>query len=513
MIADTKRRASEEDIEAAVVDNAQNKYDEKDDSAPSFEEEVQHLLDENDKSCFLVTIPPTSPDLPMNWAFSYKITITILYGLTTCCAQLTSSIMAPVTSQLEAAYGVSTTVAVLPTSLYILGIAFGPMVFAPFSEVYGRKIGVFAPFFLSILFTIATGASTRIESVIITRFFAGFFAGAPVVSSGGMLSDIWTPAVRGNSLVLYAMFVVLGPTLGSIVGAAINVGTSWHWACWVTAITSGVILTINMFVVRESYVPVLSTRLAKKKRAETNNWLYHAKHEEWELSVHEFLTIHLMRPFAMFRTPIVFFIAIYASFIFGVFYLFLTSAGNTFSEVHGWGQVASSLTYLALFLGTVIGGGLNVIGGKRYARLVNANGGKALPEERLYPMMMVSWLLPVGLFLFGWTQRASIHWIVPCIGLVMFGCGFFVIFQGCLNYLVDSFTRYAASAIAANTFLRSLLAAAFPLFGYRLFANLHPNWGTSLLAFICVAMLPIPYVFYKFGAAVRKRNPYAHLTT
>lgn len=511
---------SDEDIEATIghigepAHSQLEKLEEEDSPAgSSLEREVQALLDENDKSCFLVKIAEDDPELPMNWPTNYKLQLTMIYGITTFSAQFNSSIMAPVYGQIMEKFHVSRTVAMLPTSLYIFGIAFGPIFFAPLSEVYGRKIGVLLPFFVSILFTVAAGASTRIESVLITRFFAGLFAAAPVVSSGGVLSDIWHASVRGNSLVLYALFVVLGPTLGSIIGSVIEVKAPWQWSCWVAALVMGVILAGDLLIVNESYGPVLSMRRARVKRRETGNWLYHAKHEEWELTLREFLTVHLMRPLAMFRTPIVFFIVSYASFVFGVFYLFVTSAAGTFHEVRGWKTIPSSLSYIAMFLGTLTGSSVNLLGSKRYARLVMANGGNSLPEERLYPMMMVSWLLPAGLFVFGWTQRASVHWIVPLIGMSMFSCGFFVIFQGCINYLVDTYTRYAASAIAANTFARSLCAASFPLFGYMLFDNLGVDWGASLLAFISLGMLPIPFVFYRYGAQIRKRNPYAHLVS
>lgn len=477
------------------------------------EEDIQRLLDDSDTTdCFLVAIDPDSPEFPKNWPFSLKIKLTMVYGITTMCAQFNSSIMAPVWPHLSEQFGVSHTVAILPTSLYIIGVAFGPIIFGPVSEVYGRKIGILIPFFISIVFTVATGASTKIEAIIINRFFAGLFAAAPVVSSGGVLADIWEPAVRGNSLVLYASFVVLGPSLGSVIGSIIAVKAQWQWTCWVSAIFSGVVLVLDILTVKESYVPVLNCKLARRVRASKKNWLYHAKHEEWELTFKEFLSVHLVRPFAMFGTPIVFFIAMYASFVFGVFYLFLTSAAQTFRTVRGWGEITSSLSYIAMFLGTAVGGCFNILGGIRYKRIVNKVGkGHAIPEERLYPMMLVGWLMPVGIFLFAWTQRTSQPWIAPFIGLALYGCGFFVTFQGCLNYLVDTFSRFSASAVSANTFSRSLFAGFFPLFGYHLFENLGTDWGGSLLAFVSLALLPIPFVFYKFGERIRAKNPYSHL--
>ena len=44
-----------------------------------------------------------------------------------------------------------------------------------------------------------------------------------------------------------------------------------------------------------------------------------------------------------------------------------------------------------------------------------------------------------------------------------------------LNYIVDSYLMFAASAIAANTFMRSLFGAVFPLFAYYMFEGKGQN--------------------------------------
>jgi hypothetical protein len=72
------------------------------------------------------------------------------------------------------------------------------------------------------------------------------------------------------------------------------------------------------------------------------------------------------------------------------------------------------------------------------------------------------------------------------------------------TYLVDAFTLYAASAIAANTIIRSLVGALLPLAGPSLYQKLGLGWGNSLLGFIATAMIPIPYLFYKYGERIRK---------
>jgi hypothetical protein len=106
-------------------------------------------------------------------------------------------------------------------------------------------------------------------------------------------------------------------------------------------------------------------------------------------------------------------------------------------------------------------------------------------------------------------RKTSIHWIVPTLAGIPIGFGFITIFLSLLNYTVDTYLTVSASAIAANTFLRSLFAAAFPLFTTQMFARLGVNWAGSLLALISLAMVPVPIIFYTFGSRIRQQSRWA----
>jgi MFS family permease len=125
-----------------------------------------------------------------------------------------SAVYAPATKAVSEEFHVSTEVATLGTSLFLIGLGLGPLLFAPLSEVYGRKLAVLTPYFLAAIFSFATAVSKDIQTVMITRFFAGFFGSAPVTNTGGVLGDIWAPEQRGVAIVGYAMAVVGGPVLG-----------------------------------------------------------------------------------------------------------------------------------------------------------------------------------------------------------------------------------------------------------------------------------------------------------
>ena len=93
------------------------------------------------------------------------------------------------------------------------------------------------------------------------------------------------------------------------------------------------------------------------------------------------------------------------------------------------------------------------------------------------------------------------------------GFGFFTIFQGATTYLVDTFQPYAASALAANTLLRSVFAGVFPLFTNQMFDKLGVDWAVSLLGFVALAMVPIPFLFNVFGKRIRARGEWSKGST
>lgn len=132
----------------------------------------------------------------------------------------------------------------------------------------------------------------------------------------------------------------------------------------------------------------------------------------------------------------------------------------------------------------------------RYRRISAAAGGKPVPEGRLLPMSFGEIIFVCGLFWFGWTTT-SVFWLSPIIAIASIGAGFTVIFQQCLNCLVDTYRLYAASAVSANTLLRNLLAASFPLFARPMFNYLGIGPGMSILGAVAALMLPLPIVLIR----------------
>ncbi|KAK9469709.1 major facilitator superfamily domain-containing protein [Lipomyces arxii] len=458
---------------------------------------------------------PDDPYMPLNWPFKRRAYTTFAYALCTFGPQTASSMYGGVSTEIGHQYGVSKIVGTLGVSTFLLGVGFGPMFFAPISEVYGRKMGVLVPLFFSGIFAIGCGASNDFQGILITRFFQGLFGGAPIANTGGVLGDIWRPEIRAIALVIYSFIVTGGPPMGATIGAAFaTLGKhGWRWSQYFEGIYALVVFVLAITTIPETYPPVLLARKAKQLRFETGNWAYHAKHEEWDFTMKEMVTKHFMRPFAMLATPIVTCMSVYGSFVFGILYLGVVAVPFTFADGRQWGTVVATLPCISIFIGVVLGGILNIIGSLIYSRALKARNGVSKPEVRLAAMKVGSFLMPIGLFIFGWTSPDRYPWIAPVIGLTLLAAGFLTIFQGCINYLVDSFPKYGASAIAATTFLRSCSAAAFPIFGRVMFQRIGVPWGASIIGFVAIVMIPIPFFFYAYGERIRARNPYSDRVT
>ena len=202
--------------------------------------------------------------------------------------------------------------------------------------------------------------------------------------------------------------------------------------------------------------------------------------------------------------PILSLVTLYQAFIYGILYLVFVSYPIAFREVRGWALGPSGLPYLGMIIGVFIGAAVVITHTRTiFARSTRANNGIVIPEQRLPLMIAGGCILPVGLFIFAWTSDPRIHWIGMVIGSVPVGMGMYMVFVQCLNYIVDVYTIIANSAIGANTFVRSLFGAAFPLFGPYMYHGLGVAWATTVLAFVAIAMIPIPVLFYVYGHKVR----------
>ena len=146
---------------------------------------------------------------------------------------------------------------------------------------------------------------------------------------------------------------------------------------------------------------------------------------------------------------------------------------------------------------------------KGYVALLRKNNGVAKPEFRFIPLMVGAFVVPIGLFIIAWTSYSHIHWIAPIIGSAVYGSGTILVFNSIFAYTVEAYRLYAASAMATNSLTRSVLSCIFPLFGLQMYKGLGIQCATTLLALFACLMIPIPFLFFKYGEYLRSRSPYA----
>jgi hypothetical protein len=127
------------------------------------------------------------------------------------------------------------------------------------------------------------------------------------------------------------------------------------------------------------------------------------------------------------------------------------------------------------------------------------------PESRLPPMIPGGVLLPIGLFIYGWTAEKHVHYIVPIFGTLLFGIANLATTMPVITYLVDAYPLYAASALAASTLIRAILGAFIPIVAPPMYKALGLGWGNSLIAFVAATMIPVPFLFYRYGEYFRNK--------
>ncbi|KAF5344365.1 hypothetical protein D9758_013250 [Tetrapyrgos nigripes] len=191
-------------------------------------------------------------------------------------------------------------------------------------------------------------------------------------------------------------------------------------------------------------------------------------------------------------------------------HLMFATFSELFGEVYGFDIGIGGLVYLGLGVGFI---SATWVGAKSadqmYHYLARKNGGVGKPEMRIPVLFFGSLVVPVGLFWYGWSAQAKIHWIMPIIGTAIFGFGLMTSFLPIQLYLVDTFT-YAASALSAASTIRSLFGFGFPLFTGQMFDALGIGGGNSLLAGLAIVLgVPFPVWLYFNGEKMRARSKLA----
>lgn len=450
---------------------------------------------------------------PLNWPFLKKILSTVAAGVNALSSTLGSSMFSEGQTQVQEDFRVGREVATLGTFLFILGYTVGPVVWGPFSELYGRKIMLVLSNIGFICFGFGCATARDIQTVMLTRFFGGCFGAGPLTICPPIAADIFLPIHRGRAMAVIAMTIFGGPMIGPIMAAFLvkNPNFGWRWTSYVPSFFCCLGLILTIFFMPETSHSIILVRKAEELRSRTGNWGIHAAHEEVSLLLKGIVEKNIVRPIKMlFTEPILFLITVYNAFIYGLLYMLLSAIPIIFQGQYKWNLGIDVLPYIGIFTGTSIGGISNVIIDTSIRARLRKTGKDFVAEHRLIPMMVGSIPFCLGLFLLCWSGSYGprVHWIVPTIGGAMVGFGLLLVFLPCINYIIDCYLFFAASAIAANTIMRSIFGAVCALFTYQMFTKMHINWAGTLLGCVAAVLIPVPFLFFKYGYGLRKKSSY-----
>jgi MFS family permease len=231
----------------------------------------------------------------------------------------------------------------------------------------------------------------------------------------GLLSDCFHAEQRGKAISIYSLAPLLGPAIGPIAGGFIAQNTTWRWCFYATTIFTAVVQCFGFFFLQETYAPKLLAWKRDKLIKETGNTALHTEFDSPDRTLAKTIRTAMQRPFILLGTqPILQVLACYMAYLYGLMYLMLSTFPRLWEEVYGMSTGIGSLNFIAMgagfFLGTQITAPLNDM---LYRRLKKGNNGVGKPEFRVPIMIPASLLVPIGLFMYGWSAQTAVHWIVP----------------------------------------------------------------------------------------------------
>ncbi|KAK0620067.1 major facilitator superfamily domain-containing protein [Immersiella caudata] len=443
---------------------------------------------------------------PLNWPAKKKWANVAVISAMSFLAPLVSTMLAPAVQLVMKDFETSSSAfATFCISIFVLGFASGPLLLAPLSELYGRVIVYHITNVLFVCFTILCALSKNESMLLAARFLSGFAGVASMTIGSGTIADMMPKEQRGRAVGVWSLGTILGPMVGPIIGGHVAENQGWRWMFWILSMAIAFITIIAFLVLRETNHSVILERKATALRKSTGNPHYRSPLAP-TITPFEHFKHAIIRPTKMlFLCPIVTICCVYVALLYSIMYLLFTTYSFVFKDVYRFATSSAGLVFIAGAVGTLIGVLYVAVISDRNLKHLQASGKTIKPEDRL-PLIITlpgSLAFPIGVFIYGWSVEAKLHWIVPQIGTGIMGFGAILVFIAIQTYLMDAFEEYAASAVGASAVLRGIMAALVPLGGLDLYYRLGWGWGNSVLGFLALAFAPVPMLLGAYGHKIR----------
>ena len=310
-------------------------------------------------------------------------------------------------------------------TLYTLGLAFGPLFIAPFSEVLGRRYLYICTLTCLLAFTGAGGGAPNFPALLAFRFLAGFLGSSAMAIGAGTVSDIWILQKSGGKV---GIFFILGPFLGPVLGP--TAGTyilgghhnDWRWTQWIVLMVGAPIYLMTLFMRETSKGYILRHQTDAEDGPSTTTLVAQAIKK---------VKFAIFRSVKMLLTDIVVFsLTLYTAYAYALTFSYFASIPYVFPRFYGFDRQQTSLVYLSILIGYLLAVVLFAFFDRTlYTRAREAAQGELpAPEHRLYAALVGSIFLPVGLFWYAWAPREGGHWAACAASGIPFGLGAFSLF-------------------------------------------------------------------------------------
>lgn len=456
---------------------------------------------------FAVVLDPEED--PKNLPVWRKWLVVFVISTGTLCATSASSMAAFAEVGISNTFDVGREVTILGVSLFVLGLGIGPLLIGPLSEVYGRNWIYRISYGLFFAFSWAVAFAPNIAVYLIFRFLTGFSSSAFLSVAGGSISDLFDNARIATPMAIYTGSPFIGPVLGPLIAGFINQNTTWRWTFRILIAWTFAVWMMLLVLVPETYMPYLLKRKAAKLRNQTGDDRYWAPLDRRPHSLARSLLLSCYVPFELLIVDqMALLLDLWSALILGILYLSFQAFPVIFGEVHHFTPEFVGMSFLGIGIGMTCGLLCQPFFNRQLRNVASKNGGAAPPEARLVPAMIGGVMVPASLYWLAFTTYPNVHWIAPIIASVPFGMGVLFIFTSVFTYTVTAYRPIAASAMAANAFVRTTSAAAFPLFAGQMYHHLGTVGATALLAGLTTVAAPLPFVFYKIGARLRAKSKF-----
>ncbi|KAF5969580.1 major facilitator superfamily transporter [Fusarium bulbicola] len=376
------------------------------------------------------------PANPKNWTMKKKWTALICVSLFALISPLTSTMVAPALPSIgESLHIASSLELALTFSIFVAAYAVGPLFWGPISELRGRVIVLQTSNLWFLCFNLGCALSQNKSSMVAFRFLAGLGGSAPLAVGGGVISDMFEPEERGRAISVYSVAPLLGPALGPIAGGWVAERTTWRWVFYSTTIACGFVQVAALLFLKETYAPVILERKKQNLIKESGNMDLYTEHDQPDRTLARTLWIALNRPFRLlFTQPIVVFLAAYMTYLYGTFYLVLSTFSGLFEKVYHETPGYQGLNYISLTIGLFIGTHICARSQDRIYKALKRRrckeGQPGRPEFRIPMMIPGAILVPTGLLIYSWTAEKRTHWMGPNVGACIYITGVIIGFHG-----------------------------------------------------------------------------------